>query len=55
MAYQSRKRNYVSRRERLAKHGRNIRIITIFIVLALCVWVYKNRYDLWAWIKTYFY
>ena len=52
---QSRKRNYTSRRERYDKSIRNIRIISIFAFLALLVLIFKNRYDIWAWLSTWFY
>ncbi len=54
MAYQSRKRNYVSRREKMAQHGRNIRLFLIFLVVGLVVLVYKNRHDLWFHIQNWF-
>ncbi|MEN0004925.1 MAG: hypothetical protein AAF798_12300 [Bacteroidota bacterium] len=55
MTYQSRKRNYKSRRERLAEQFRFYRITFIFAMIALAVWVIKERHGLWAWLKTYFY
>jgi len=55
MPYQSRMRNYKSRRERLEQSTRNIRIIFIFAAIALIVYVFKERYEIWAWLKTYFY
>ncbi|MCB0545771.1 MAG: hypothetical protein KDD02_19495 [Phaeodactylibacter sp.] len=55
MGYQSRKRGYKSRRERFDYTVRNTRIIFIFLSLGMAVWVFKNRLDWWAWLKTYFY
>jgi hypothetical protein len=55
MGYQSRKIKYKSRRERYQQTTRNIRLITIFGSIALVVWVVKERYEIWAWLKTYFY
>ena len=55
MGYQSRRRNYRSRRERYEKHKRNFKVILIFSVIALGVWIFKERYEIWAWLKTYFY
>jgi hypothetical protein len=55
MGFQSRKRGYKSRRERLHTSLKNIRLILVFGSIALAVLVYKNRWDLWSWLKTYFY
>lgn len=55
MGYQSRKRNYRSRRERMQMHMRNYRMIFIFALIALAVLLYKNRWSLWNWLQTYFY
>ncbi len=55
MGYQSRRRNYKSRRERLAEHQRTIRLIFIFGAIALVVLLYKNRWSIWSWLQTYFY
>ncbi len=54
MAYQSRKRNYKTRRERLDLHQRNIRLILIFAAIAAVVLIYKNRRDIWFYIETSF-
>jgi len=55
MAYQSRKRDYKTPREKNAITWRNSKVIFLFIFLALIVWVIKNRYAYWAYIQTYFY
>ncbi|MDP4711017.1 MAG: hypothetical protein NWR67_10535 [Saprospiraceae bacterium] len=55
MGFQSRKRGYKSRRERLNSSLKSIRMILIFGSIALLVLIYKNRWDLWNWLKTYFY
>jgi len=55
MGYQSRKRGYKSRRERMHQHKRVIRMVTIFLFLAILLWLYKEREEWWWWIKTYFY
>ncbi|MCI5082178.1 MAG: hypothetical protein MRY78_10805 [Saprospiraceae bacterium] len=55
MGYQSRMRNYKSRRERYEQSTRNIRIIFIFAIIALVVFLFKERYEIWGWLKTYFY
>lgn len=54
MAYQNRKRNYKSKREKYEKSTRNIRTTIIFILIAIAVWVYKNRYDYWPEMNTWF-
>lgn len=55
MGFQSRKRGYKSRKERLDTSLRNTRLIFVFGFIALAVLIYKNRWDLWGWLKTYFY
>lgn len=55
MGYQSRKIKYKSQREKYQEHGRNIRLISIFIGIGLLVWIIKDRYKIWAWLETYFY
>ena len=54
MAYQSSKRNYTSKRERYNKSVRNVKVTFLFIFLALIVWVYKNRYEFWPEMNTWF-
>jgi hypothetical protein len=54
MGYKSRKK-YISRRDKFQEALRSTRIIFIFITIALVMWVFINRNDYWAWIKTYFY
>ncbi|HMR43070.1 MAG TPA: hypothetical protein PKC40_04515 [Saprospiraceae bacterium] len=55
MGYQSRKRKYVSGRERL-EHSRKIfRILLLFGSLGLAGWIFFNRVALWDWLKLYFY
>ena len=55
MPYQSRNRNYQSPREKNARTWRNFKLILLFSFLAAVVWIFKNRYEYWAWLKTYFY
>jgi hypothetical protein len=55
MAYQSRRRQYKSRRERYEQNSRNLKVFFIFGVLGLAVYLFKIRYEFWAWLKTYFY
>ena len=54
MAYKSRRR-IRSRREKLATAQRNTRLIFLFALIGLIVWVIMNRVSLWNWFKTYFY
>ena len=54
MAYQSRKRNYKNRRERLERDLRVWRLIAIFATIALVVWMFKNRYDIFNYLRTFF-
>lgn len=55
MGYQSRKRQYKSRRERLERDVRNIRVTVLFVLIALGVLLFKTRYSWWTWLQTYFY
>jgi hypothetical protein len=55
MGYKSRKTGYKSRRERFQHTVRNTRIIVIFLTLGMCVWAFRNRLDIWSWVKTYVY
>lgn len=55
MGYQSRKTKYRSPREKNAVTWRNTKLISLFLLLGALVWIFKNRYEYWAWIKTYFY
>ncbi len=54
MGYQSRRRTYTSRRERTRAHLRNIRLIVIFLGIALVVLLYKNRWDIYNYFQTFF-
>ncbi len=54
MAYSSRHR-YKSRREKLARYNRNLRMILLFTFIALAVLAYKNRWAIRDWVKTFFY
>jgi len=55
VGYQSRKRHYKSRGERNARNLRNMKVTALFIGIALLVLIYKNRHEIWFWLKTYFY
>jgi hypothetical protein len=55
MAYQSRKRNYKSRRQRYSIFTRNAKIVFVFASIGAAVWLFKVRYEIWGWLKTYFY
>jgi hypothetical protein len=55
MGFQSRKRNYKSIRERKKIHGRNIRVIFTFVAIASIIWIYRERFQIIDWIKTWFY
>lgn len=54
MGYKSRK-NYRSRRDKLENSLRNTRIIIIFALIALLIWLFMHRREYWAWLETYFY
>ena len=55
MGYQSRKRNYKSRRERNAIAWRNLRTVFIFLLIAVIILVIKNRIAIWDWFRMFFY
>jgi len=54
MAYSNRHR-YTSRREKLERNRRNLKMIAIFVSLASIVLIYKNRWPIYDWFRTYFY
>ncbi|WP_170110465.1 hypothetical protein [Flavilitoribacter nigricans] len=55
MGYQSRKRNYKSRRERNAIAGKRFRTVLIFAGIALFIIILKNRVAIWDWFRLLFY
>lgn len=55
MGYQSRKRNYKSRRERNALAWKRFRTVLIFVGIALVVLIFKNRVAIWDWFRLLFY
>ena len=55
MPYQSRRRNYQSRRERNARTWRTARILVVSVLLFSAVFAFMNRVSIYNWIKTYFY
>lgn len=54
MGYKSRKR-HKSRREKFQDVLRNTRVIILFMFIALLLYAYMNRREIWAWLKTYWY
>lgn len=55
MPYQSRHRNYQSRRERNARTGRVARILVASVLMFSAVLAFMNRVSIYNWLKTYFY
>jgi hypothetical protein len=55
MGYQSRKRNYKSRRERYERDKRNAKVILVFAAIGLLVWLIMTRHEWWGYVKTFFY
>ncbi|MEL6864424.1 MAG: hypothetical protein AAFP19_08400 [Bacteroidota bacterium] len=51
----SKRHRYTSRREKLAKNSRNLRVVVIFVFIALGFYVYFNRWSIYDYLKTYFY
>ncbi len=54
MARNRGKRGYVSRREKLDKSIRNIRIIALFAGIAILFWIFFNRVYIYDYIRTSF-
>ena len=54
MSYTAR-RNYKTRREINRKTFKNLRIILIFLLIALAIYVVKNRVSILNYLNTYFY
>lgn len=55
MPYQSRIRNYKTRREKNQAASRTVKRILLFVTIGLAIWVFMNRVSLWDWFRTYFY
>ena len=55
MGYQSRFRTYRTPREKNAHTRKTVLTLLLFAGIGGLLWVVKNRYDYWNWLKTYFY
>ena len=55
MGYQSRKRKYLSRRERYERDKRNFKVISLFTAIGLLVWIFMNRQEWLGYLKTFLY
>ena len=55
MGYQSRKRNYRTKRQKLEANFRFWRILGIFAAVGLLIWLFMERHDWIAWLKTFTY
>lgn len=55
MAYQSRKRNYRSRRERYERDKRNGKVILVFAFIGVFIYLIMTRHSWWGYLKTYLY
>lgn len=53
MSYSGRHR-YTSRREKYEKTSRNLKIVVLFAAIATVILIWKNRYDIISYVKTYF-
>ncbi|MEM0992971.1 MAG: hypothetical protein AAF847_11465 [Bacteroidota bacterium] len=51
----NKRKAYKSRRERAAKHWRNLRLIILFASIAALILFFMNRHAIFRWIGTYFY
>jgi hypothetical protein len=45
---------YKSRRERVDRHGKNLRMVFIFVAIAAIVLIYKHRVSIYDWIRYSF-
>ncbi len=52
--YQTRKRRYTSRQERVHRTNRFLRIIGVFAVIGLVAMAFFRRRSIIEWMKTYF-
>ncbi len=52
--YQSRKRKYTSRGERLSRINRTLRVIAAFLAIGLVLLAFFRRRQIIAWVQTYF-
>ena len=53
MSYTGRHR-HSTRREKYEKSTRHLKMFFIFAVIFIAILLWKNRYDIISWIKTYF-
>ncbi len=47
------KHRYKSRREKYERNLRIGRILAIFFAIGILMLIFKNRWDIYIWIKTY--
>ena len=55
MVYQSRKRKYRSRKEKLDRSNRFLRIAFIFALIVAALLFFFRRQLVWDWLKTFTY
>ena len=55
MVYQSRKRKYTSRKEKLERSNRFLRIAAVFVLVVAALLFFFRRQLLIDWVKTFFY
>jgi hypothetical protein len=55
MVYQSRRRNYKSRRDKMKRSGQVVRLTSIFAGVFLLIYVWFNRVRIFDWVETFFY
>jgi hypothetical protein len=53
MPYQSRNRDYLTRREKNARTRRHFKTFLFFLLLAAIVWIIKDWEDISFYVKTY--
>lgn len=52
MPYQSRLRNYKSRREKNMMVWRTFRLVLLFFAVLGCFLLLQNRYAVWGWLQS---
>lgn len=52
--YQTRKRKYTSRKERVQRTNRFLRIVSTFALVGLVAMAFFRRKDIISWLQTYF-
>ncbi len=52
MSSRKSKFQYKSRRERLQRDMKNIKIISIFMLIGAAIWIFMRRQEIWWWLES---